>query len=67
MNTDDIKDILVMKNSIKFLRISFIFPDKEEINQPKKNVFIKFTIMYMIGIYFPIGIVLHMINGIKSK
>lgn len=56
-----------MKNTIMFLRICFIFPNREEINQPEKNVFIKFTIIYIIGIYFPIGIALHVLMNIRSK
>lgn len=67
MNIENIKKLAVMKNTIMFLRICFIFPNKEEINQPEKNVFIKFSIIYIIGIYFPIGIALHVIFNIKSK
>lgn len=66
MAVEEIKDIVVMRRSIMFLRMCFIFPNKEEINQPNKH-FIKFSIMYILGIYFPIGIALHMMKNINSK
>lgn len=67
MDAGDENDIIVMKYSIMFLRICFIFPSKREINQPEKYFFMKFTIIYIIAIYFPIGILLHMMTNIKSK
>lgn len=67
MDIANIKEIAVLKNTITFLRICFIFPNKEEINQPEKNVFIKYTLMNVIGIYFPIGIAMHLIVNIASK
>lgn len=67
MNIENIKDIAIMKKTIMFLRICFIFPSKEEMNNPGNNVFIKFMIIYTIGIYLPIGIALHFIMNVRSK
>lgn len=64
---EDSKEIVIMKSSRRFLGISYIFPGKEEINQHVKNVFIKFTLMYIIGIYYAIGVALHLIKNLKSK
>lgn len=59
--------ISIMKNSIMFLRICFLFPSSEEIKNPGRNVFIKFTVMFLVSSYFPIGIILNLIKNIKSK
>lgn len=67
MDIEKVKKIEVMRNSIKFLRICSIFPTEYEINHPEKNVHIRYTMMNIVGSYFPIGIILHLINNIKSK
>lgn len=60
-------DIVVMRNSITFLRICFLFPSKAELENPEKNVFTKFTIMYILASFYPLGVVLHLVINIKSK
>lgn len=67
MNIEKIRKIQVMRNSMKFLRICYLFPTEYEINDPEKNVYIRYTMMNVVGSYFPIGIMLHLINNIKSK
>lgn len=67
MDLREDSEIVVMKNSIRLLRLFFLFPNEEELKDPKKNVYIKFIIMNIIGSYFPIGIILHLIVNIKSK
>lgn len=67
MDLKDDGEIVVMKNSIMFLRLFFLFPSKEEIGNPEKNVFFKFTMMNIIASYFPMGIILHLVKNIRSK
>lgn len=67
MNIDKIKKISVMKNSIMFLRMLYVFPNEKDMNQPNKNVSLKYTCIIIVGCYIPIGIMLHLINNIKSK
>lgn len=67
MNVEKIKEIAVLKNTIMFLRILLIFPSKEDINHPEKNIFMKYTILSIIGTFFPIGIAIHLITNMTSK
>lgn len=67
MNVEKIKKIAVMRRTIMFLRLSFIFPNDQEINQPDKNLFIKYTTLYLMGLCFPIGVLVHLLKKLKSK
>lgn len=67
MDLQENENIVVMKNSIMLLRLTFLFPSDEEIKDPESNVFRKFRTMIIIGSYFPIGVILHVIKNIKSK
>lgn len=67
MDLKENPEIVVMRNSIKFLRICFIFPSEEEVENPEKNVFIKFTIMNILGSFYPLGVIFHLVINIKSK
>lgn len=67
MATEHINKIVVMKTTIKFLRICYLFPNDEEINQPEKNVFVKYTILTIIGALYPVGIAIHLLLKLRSK
>lgn len=67
MDLKDNTNIAVNKNSIMFLRICFLFPNKEEIENPEKNVFIKFAFLNMLASYYPIGVILHLVINLRSK
>lgn len=67
MDLKENTEIVVMRNSITFLRICFLFPSKEEIENPTKNAFIKFMIMNMLASWYPLGIILHLVINIISK
>nr|XP_023030161.1 odorant receptor 4-like isoform X1 [Leptinotarsa decemlineata] len=66
MNIDNIKKIVVLKNSMYFLRIPFLFPRESEINDPKKNVYIKFILLSMTTIYLSLGAAIHLVVNIRS-
>lgn len=67
MNLKSNEGIAVLRNTIMLLRISYLFPSKDEVNHPEKNVHIKFTLLTIFGSYFPIGILIHLIVNIKRK
>lgn len=67
MDLKENSEIIVMKKSIMFMRICFIFPSDEEIAHPEKNVFIKFTMLNILASFYPVGVFWHMVLNIKSK
>nr|ALR72562.1 odorant receptor OR17 [Colaphellus bowringi] len=66
MNIEHIKEIEVLENSLKFLRIFFLFPRKSEINDPKKNVYWKFILLSLSTAYFSIGAAIHLVVNVRS-
>lgn len=67
MDLKDDEEIVIMGNSIMFLRLFFLFPSKEDIENPERNVFFKFTMMNILASYFPLGIFFHLFKNIRSK
>uniref|UniRef100_A0A310SA13 Odorant receptor n=1 Tax=Chrysomela lapponica TaxID=153811 RepID=A0A310SA13_CHRLA len=63
MKEDPIK---VMKNSLNFLRIPYLFPKSEDIDNPKKNLYIRFCLLYLTTYYVPLGAAFHLAMTIKQ-
>lgn len=67
MDLKESVNIVVMRKSLMFLRMCFLFPSEKEIASPEKNVFIKFTILNILASFYPAGVFLHMVINIESK
>lgn len=67
MNTDNIKELAVLKNTLRFLRICYLFPPENEINNPNYNVYKGYMGLCLITSYLPLGNIIHMVLNLKRK
>lgn len=66
MKSTNDNEIVVMRNTIRLLRLSRIFPNDEELDKPRKQRIMS-TLMLCFCAYFPVGIFLHIVTNMQSK
>lgn len=67
MSTEKVKEIIVLKNSLKVLRLCYLFPSKEEIENPEMNIYIKYILLNLAIVYLPVGTILHLTVAVLSE
>lgn len=67
MTTGNIKELAVLKNTLNFLRIFYLFPPEKEINNPNYNVYKGYVGLCLITSHLPFGNITHLLLNLKSE
>lgn len=62
----EVGDIVIMENSLKYLRRNLVFPRKKNVDRPGMRFYLKFIAINLSTGMFLAGNILHLIINIKS-